>query len=419
MNTNSRGPSTAQDVVTAVNADTVASTLISAKVTAGLSTTNVAAPAITYSPLTLTGANAASGLSDLNTNNAVRLKFTSVVAGAAGNGRQVVFTKSALGAGVAPVVTVSGTTVTVQLNNTVGSKSRASDVVTAINTNTAASALVRAAVVSGNASTDVATPVVNNTAVTLDGANDVLLSPGYIGRGESDREIIARFKDRLPDDRYHIDILGSTAQALKNDKAEAFNGGLNFQREFELDLGAQVVAVVPQPIDRATNGTLSQRRNQIDVYFNNDDLYPTALSTGQISPNPAVVDPAFYRLIFSRDTVENTDDVTFTPASVQYDPVSDKAVLTFAANIDQLPTGVGTYRLRIGTNETLPAAPQLMAPAATVSSDMNTGGLVSVRFDAVTPGEAGGGVAVSFARANLGLNVQPQVTVYGSRITVV
>jgi hypothetical protein len=419
LNTNSQGPTTAQSLVTALNANTAASALVSAAVTAGSGATNIASPTINYSPLTLLGANAASAISDLSTSGAALFRFTSVTAGATGNDTRLIFTKANLGAGVQPIVAVTGQTITVQLNTTAGSQSRASDVVNAINNSTLSSPLVRATLIGGSATTNVATPLVANTTVALGGANDVLVNPGYIGRGESDREVIARFKDRLVDDVYHIDIFGATAAALLNDQGEAFNSGINVQRRFELDLGAQILAVVPQPIDRLINGTLSQRRNQIDVYFNNDDLHPTAVATGQISPNPTVVDPAFYRLIFTRDTVENTDDTTFLPTSVTYDPASDKAVLTFASNLESLPSGPGTFRLRIGTSESSPIAPTQSRPVATVSSDLNTGGLVQVRFDAVTPGEAGGGVAVTVSRANLGLNVQPQVSVFGDRIFVV
>ncbi|MFO0904160.1 MAG: dockerin type I domain-containing protein [Pirellulales bacterium] len=419
LNTNFRGPSTAQDLVTALNADATASSLVSASITSGSGSTNIAAPAVNFSPLTLTGANAASAMTDLSTSNAVKFRFIATTAGSAGNGVNLVFTKANLGVGAQPVIAVSGQTITVQLNNTTGSKTRASELVNALNNNTLSSALLRASIIGGNATTDVATNVPANTTVTLGGANDVLLNPGFIGRGESDREIIARFKDRLVDDRYHIDIFGSTSFALKNDQGEVFNGGRDVQREFELDLGALVLAVVPQPIDRLANGTLNQRRNQVDVYFNEDDLYPTAVTTGQIAPNPSVVNPAFYRLIYTRDTVENTDDTTYLPTSVSYDPTLNKATLTFSSNLDSLPTGAGTFRLRIGTSESNPLAPQQQSPTATVSSDLNTGNLVNVRFDSVTPGEAGGGAAVTISRANLGLGVAPVVTVYGNRIYVV
>jgi hypothetical protein len=423
LNTNVRGPSSAQDLVTAINLDPTASTLLSAAITRGSGAANIAAPAVNYSPVTLTGANAASATSDLGSSGVVQFGFKAVAAGAAGNNVRLVFTKAALGPGVAPVIAVSGTpaigvTIAVQLNSTAGSVTRASQVVSAINTDPLSSPLVQASLLGGNPTTLIATNLVPNTTVQLGGANDVLLSPGFIGRGESDREVIARFKERLIDDRYHIDIFGSGTGALQNNLREAFNNGLNVQRRFELDLGALVLAVVPQPIDRVGT-TLTQRRNQIDVYFNNDDLHPTAVATGQISPNPTVVDPEFYRLIFTRDTVENTDDTTYLPSSIVYDPVLDKATLTFASNLEGLPAGPGTFRLRIGTNEATPLAPQLTREVASIESDLNTSNAVRMRFEAVTPGEAGGGVAVTVSRANLGLNVAPQVSVFGDRIFVV
>jgi hypothetical protein len=410
LNTNIAGPTTASDLITALNNDIAASGLIKASIVSGNAAANIATPAINYSPITLVGANAASGIYDFNALaiNRVRMQFTAAVAGQAGNGTSVVFTKANLPTGQLPVVTVSGTTVTIQLNNTNGSKSKPIDVVQALRNSPAASALVSAAVVLGDPTTDIATNLVSGASITLAGSNDVLVNPGYLGRGESDREVIARFKERLPDDVYRIDILGGTTAALKNKNGEAFNDGINFSRDFELDLGAQVIAVVPQPIDRSTAGTLSQRRNQIDVYFNNDNLNVASATN-----------PQFYKLIFTRDTAENTDDVEFTPSTVSYDAVADKAVLTFPWNIDQSPAGAGTYRLRIGTNEATPAKPQQLRPVATVSSDLNTGGQVNFQFDAVTPGEAGGGITVTVARANLGLNVPPSVNVYGNQISVI
>ena len=79
-------------------------------------------------------------------------------------------------------------------------------------------------------------------------------------------------------------------------------------------------------------------------------------------PDPAVVKPEYYQLIFTQETVRNTDDVVFTPTSIAYDPATDKARLTFAAPLNELtyptwhslagqPVGHGTFRLRVGTNE--------------------------------------------------------------------
>jgi hypothetical protein len=178
------------------------------------------------------------------------------------------------------------------------------------------------------------TTIAANITITrsgLDGifgnGNDVVLQPGFVGAGELPNEAIVRFAATLPDDIYRIEAYGE-------------------QLNFELDLGAQVVAVVPQPIQRV-GGALTQARDQIVVYFNNDDLDPTSAQ-----------DPRFYQLIFTNDTATNTDDgAVHRPVSVQYDAAADRAVLTFAAPLDELSTGPGTYRLRIGTDEAAPLPP--------------------------------------------------------------
>ena len=72
-------------------------------------------------------------------------------------------------------------------------------------------------------------------------------------------------------------------------------------------------------------------RNQIEVYFNNDDL-----------ATDSATNPKFYSLIATRGTVENTDDQILNPTQVTYDAAADKAVLTFASDLDSLATGTGT-----------------------------------------------------------------------------
>ena len=66
---------------------------------------------------------------------------------------------------------------------------------------------------------------------------------------------------------------------------------------------------------------------------------------------------SFYQLIYANRTATNLDDVIHTPTSVSYDAESDKAILTFASDLEDLSTGDGTYRLRIGTAENIPVAP--------------------------------------------------------------
>ena len=187
--------------------------------------------------------------------------------------------------------------------------------------------------------------------------NDVLIRPGFVGIGERPNEVIVRFADALPDDLYRITVFGAGSTPLKNVGGEPFNDGVNESLGFELDLGAQIIAVVPQPTGRDAGGVLTQARDQIVVYFNNDDLYPTPVKTGDLATDPTVVTPGFYQLIFTNDTLTNTDDQVFVPSRISYNPVTDSAVLTFASDLAALPTGPGTYRLRIGTNEGLPQPP--------------------------------------------------------------
>ncbi|MFN8706061.1 MAG: hypothetical protein ACK526_23250 [Planctomyces sp.] len=95
-----------------------------------------------------------------------------------------------------------------------------------------------------------------------------------MGLGNVTNEVIVRFGENLPDDKYRILVRGSGGSPLRTVGGAAFNSGIDKTFDFELDLGAQVVAVVPQPVTTNSNGTVTQARNQIVVYFNNDDLNP-------------------------------------------------------------------------------------------------------------------------------------------------
>jgi hypothetical protein len=185
--------------------------------------------------------------------------------------------------------------------------------------------------------------------------NDVVITPGGKAIGNEPNEVIARFAERLPDDHYQVRIIGVGDDALKNLSGQAFNNGQNQTIPFELDLGPQVVAVVPQPITRV-GGVLQQARNQIVVYFNEDDL-DTALASNRF----------FYQLYFtghgdqfdsSFNTVSNTDDgEAINPTNVVYNSSTNTAVLSFGTDLAQLPSGPGTYRLRIGNSEAKPLPP--------------------------------------------------------------
>ena len=278
----------------------------------------------------------------------------------------------------------------------------------------------------------------------LGDADDVTVPVGYSGVDPNDPNfVVVRFAETLPDDVYQLTIFGTGATPLKNVAGDIFNEGEDATLNFELDLGAKVVATVPQPVlremdvtidatqlthgDRLTvsvrgvtktigfqdstlpatgadvdvmfsptdtsndvalaltatingltdldcsavaalatvtiqgdsfsptvsdadgnadalqlsPGGLHQELDQVIVYFNNDDLKQTSAENVN-----------FYQLHLTQDTISNQDDVVLNPASVDYDASTDSAVLHFASNI-----AVGTYRLRIGTTESIPAAP--------------------------------------------------------------
>lgn len=187
---------------------------------------------------------------------------------------------------------------------------------------------------------------------------DIIVTPGWVGTGENDQIIVMRFAEPLVDDLYRVQLLATGANAVRGLSGETLATRLfdstpgdrtTESVDFRLQLGAKVLGVVPQPVDRLEDGSLNPRRDIIRVYFNDDDLHPTAVATGQMTPNPSVVDPAYYQLVFTNDTVQPGDDVVFTPSTISYNPATDMAELTFAGPIDQLVAGGGTFRLRVGS----------------------------------------------------------------------
>ena len=179
--------------------------------------------------------------------------------------------------------------------------------------------------------------------------DDYVIAPGWIGAGDNDRIIVMRLASTLPDGLFRVQLAGIGEDAVRNTGGlplltRAFDstpGDLTIDSvDFRLQLGARVLAVVPQPVDRLPGGALQPRRDLIRIYFNDDDLHPTAVTTGSITPNPTVVDPAYYQLIFTNDTIQPGDDQVFFPTSISYDPATDIAQLQFAQPIDQLVAAV-------------------------------------------------------------------------------
>lgn len=133
----------------------------------------------------------------------------------------------------------------------------------------------------------------------------------------------------FPDDTYQIQIVGEGDNPLTNRSGEAFEDGTTHVTTFELDRGAQVVAVVPQPISQAP---FSQASDEIVVYFDDQPLDATE-----------VLDPSYYRLVNTGATLQAGDDSVLLPQTVNYDEAANRVTLKFAAAIPE-----GTYRLDIG-----------------------------------------------------------------------
>ncbi len=73
---------------------------------------------------------------------------------------------------------------------------------------------------------------------------------GSIQIGQRPNEVIVRFANTLVDDTYQIRLLGTGNHPLRNETGVAFNDGEDQTFSFEVDRGAQIEAVVHQPVLR-------------------------------------------------------------------------------------------------------------------------------------------------------------------------
>lgn len=217
----------------------------------------------------------------------------------------------------------------------------------------------------------------------FDGDEDPII-PGFLGFGDNQQTIIARFEHPLPDDRYRIEVFGEddTNQgitAIRNISQIPFRtvDGERLQTiDFDVELGGKVIAVVPQPVS-PVDGTLVRADNQIDVYFDDADLFRANSNIGQ---------PEFYQLVNTQRTVTTEDDAAVIPSSVDLFPDAKKVTLNFSPGTLNTATST-SFRLRIGDNAdfgTLAVTP--FTPAA--DPGLATTGAVNV-----TPG--GGNVPAS------------------------
>ena len=143
-------------------------------------------------------------------------------------------------------------------------------------------------------------------------------------------QIVIRFKETLPDDIYRITIgEGLTAGG------QSFNKDQSYSFDVRVSVGAQVVAVVPQPISRDNTFSLSQSKDSIEVYFDRAE---------SLDSNSAQT-PQNYRLIEVNEFTGRDIGEPIVPSVVSYDSVNHKATLQFSADLD----GNQLFRLEVGS----------------------------------------------------------------------
>ncbi|HEY2414173.1 MAG TPA: choice-of-anchor L domain-containing protein, partial [Pirellulaceae bacterium] len=216
----------------------------------------------------------------------------------------------------------------------------------------------------------------------LGDTDDQVVTPGYIGLGDTPREVVMRFASTLPDDVYSVTLVGAstplhpTWSPIKDASGNPFNSGdptkANTVVNFTLDTGAKIDAVVPQPITRV-GSVLQQSDKTIDVYFD------------QQMNTTDVTSPAFYRLIDATNnsialpqTVTYSDNATLTinsagSTTLSYNGVSGAPITvvnqTTRVSITNAGTnGTGTFTLAVNGF----ASGSIPANGATVNSVLST-----------------------------------------------
>lgn len=351
---------------------------------------------------------------DFGTNGKVDVQLTSKNATDA---LQINVTRADLGIGGAPQLSIVGNVISLVLNSRSGATVTARQLVDLINSAGSPVAKKLTAKINGGFA-DTPLGLVDPVAyspLVLNQSNDVIIQPGavIIGDRPNENEVTLRFAENLPDDNYRLEVFGfDDAQrgitGLRNSNGDLFQPRAKNTRqdtiEFRIDLGSKVTAVVPQPVVRNSVGVLEQRRDTIVVYFDNEKLFVENDAFGLPTAGSAE-NPDFYQLLYTANTVRNTDDITFKPEKVTYNASANTATLRFSSDIDLLPGPFipsASFRLRVGTRELTPIQPVRTEASATAISDLNTNGAAKLRFTAKSLGEAGSGLQISFVNSLVG-----------------
>ena len=347
---NPAAETTMQDLISSVAADSSASALLEVIQVTGSSLSPFGQQIGSGLNVTLQGANSAEAVTDFGTNGSVQVRFVAQTPGPDGLGIELEFEQRNFGGPASPVIVVNDKSIRVQLNSTPGNETSAQEFLNSINNNPAASALVSASFQQGDLQTLIGASLALPSVLALSGVADVAVEPGFIGFGNSSREVVFRFAAPLEDDLYQIDITGSGPGALRNLDGELFQNGTDFSQQFSVNLGPKVAAVVPEPVKRNANGDLEPAVGTIEIYFNNDTLDPAR-----------AVDPSYYALIFTQDTANNTDDILIQPQGITYSSTTNIVTLDFGSPLARIvhpdppdPLNpeflTGAARLRVGAD---------------------------------------------------------------------
>ncbi len=367
--------------------------------------------------------------SDFGSNGGANIQLNAVVPGQTWN---VTVSHAVMATGTPPTIAVTGADIAITLNTNSGGPTTANGLISAINSSTALAGKLTAQLNGGLGTAPLGvSPTSSYSPIAVNRSGDTILQPGAIlvGQSPNENEVTFRFAETLKDDNYRIEIFGfddpiAGVVGLRNTAASGLGdlfvpstaGTRKDTVDFRLDLGPQVTAVVPQPVIRV-GSQLQQQRDTIVVYFDSDKLLVENNAAGQPTSR-SVENPAFYQLIFTSDTVRNTDDTTFLPTSVKYNAATNTATLKFSSDLNNLlgsNAGPATYRLRIGTRETTPAAPTRSEATANAITDLNTNGAVKLRLTSRAVGEVVNPIQVAFVNSGSGV---PAVTAAGNLVTV-
>ena len=209
---------------------------------------------------------------------------------------------------------------------------------------------------------------------------DVLI--GFVELGDNGRNATIRFAENLADGFYQISVNSGLASRVGVPffpvNPEPVLDNPDLVREviaFEVELGGNVIAVVPQPIVPGVDNPDYLR--QIEVYFDDLDLF---------QPGSNVSAPAFYQLIDTQNSVTTEDDVIANPFSVTLDPATRRATLTFAADLDAFVSSGDSLRLRIGDSVDFTAVPVAeFTPFSEPGLTSNTAATIRLNLAVISP----------------------------------